>query len=103
MEDEPFPVTVTTTEEKYPEILSSDKATQFIGCSRAYIYHLVHEREIPCYKPTGKHLFFKKSELEDCLLRGRIAANYEISNAADEILNNREIKQPQSWRKSRKG
>jgi excisionase family DNA binding protein len=95
VEDEPLPVVVETPEEKYPELLSANKAAQFIGCSRAYIYHLVHERKIPCYKPTGSRLFFKKSELEECLFRGRQATDYELSNKAEEILNSIEIKRRQ--------
>jgi excisionase family DNA binding protein len=107
MEDEPLPVVVETSKEKYeekhPEFLSTNKAAEFIGCSRAYIYHLVHERKIPCYKPTGKYLFFKKSELEECLFRGRQATDYELLNKADEILNNMETRRMQPRRKNRKG
>jgi excisionase family DNA binding protein len=91
MEDEPpLPVVITTPREEYPEILSTDKAAQFTGFSRTYIYRLVHNQKIPCYKPTGKHLFFKKSELEEFLLHGRQATSSELSDMADDILNNME-------------
>ena len=92
MEEEPPPppVVITTPREEYPEILSTDKAAQFTGFSRTYIYRLVHNQKIPCYKPTGKRLFFKKSELEEFLLNGRQATSCELSDMADEILNNRE-------------
>jgi excisionase family DNA binding protein len=103
MEDEPRAVVPAATKEEYPEHLSVDKAAQFTGYSRSYIYRLIHLGRIPCYKPNGGRLFFKKSELEEFLLSGKKASSYELSNQADEILNSRKPKRPQSRPKNGKG
>jgi excisionase family DNA binding protein len=83
--------------------LSVDKAVQFTGYSRSYIYKLTHSNQIPFYKPTNGRLFFRQSELEDFLLRNKRAANYEISNKANEILNSRETNRVHSRRKNQGG
>jgi excisionase family DNA binding protein len=110
MEDEPLPVVtattpvvIATTKEEYPEWLSTEKVAQFTGYSKAYIYHLVYQRKIPCYKPNGQRLFFKKSELENFLFRGKQATGYELSNKADEILNSNKMKRLQPRPKNGKG
>jgi excisionase family DNA binding protein len=61
-------------------------ASTFTGLSRAYIYKLIHLKKIPCYKPNGGRVFFKKEELETFIFRGKQSADYEISEAADRIL-----------------
>jgi excisionase family DNA binding protein len=101
MENKTLPSHAITETEKYPEFLSVEIAMRYTGYSRSYIYKLVHWNKIPYHKPTGGHLFFKKSELENFLSRGKKAADYEVLEKADEILNNRE--QPQSRRKNPKG
>jgi excisionase family DNA binding protein len=63
------------------------EAAAFTGLSPNYIYKLIHLRKIPCYKPTGGRVFFKREELEEFVFRGRTAADYEISEKADSILN----------------
>jgi predicted DNA-binding transcriptional regulator AlpA len=56
------------------------------GYSRSYIYKLVHWKKIPCHKPHGR-LFFYESEILDFLSRNRQAADYEVSDQANAILN----------------
>jgi excisionase family DNA binding protein len=92
MENKSPPSAVITETEKYPEFLSVEMAMRYTGYSRSYIYKLVHWSSIPCHKPTGGRLFFKKSELENFLLRGKKAADYEVSAMANDILNTGEIK-----------
>jgi excisionase family DNA binding protein len=72
--------------EEYPEILSAEKAARFLGYSKSYIYKLIFEGKIPCYKPRGL-LYFKKSELNDFIMRNRKAADYEVSEMTSAILN----------------
>jgi excisionase family DNA binding protein len=62
-------------------------AMELTGYSRAYLYKLIYLEKIPCHKPTGGRVFFKKSELLDFIYRGKKAADYEVSEAADAILN----------------
>lgn len=41
-----------------------------LGFSKSYMYKLSSAGMIPCYKPTGKTLFFLRSELEAWVKRG---------------------------------
>lgn len=42
------------------------------------MYHLLSNNEIPHYKPRGKNVYFKRTELEDWMLRGRVKTWHEI-------------------------
>ena len=66
--------------------LAIGEAAQFTGLSKAYLYKLVHMGKIPHYKPTGGKVFFKQSELEDFIFRGRRSADYELRERADRQL-----------------
>jgi len=67
--------------------LTVKEAMEFLGYSRSYIYKLVHWKMIPCHKPTGGKLFFKQAELEEFLYRRKQLADYEVTEAAEAILN----------------
>jgi excisionase family DNA binding protein len=82
--EETAPVIVQTTGE-YPDILSMDKAAEFTGYTKSYLYKLIHEGGLSRHG-QGK-IFFKKSELQDFMLQKKKSANYELSATADAILN----------------
>jgi excisionase family DNA binding protein len=63
------------------------EAAEFTGLKLSYLYKLIHLKRIPHYKPTGGRVFFKREELEQFIFRGRSAADYELSEAADRALN----------------
>jgi excisionase family DNA binding protein len=62
-------------------------AMELTGYSRSYLYQLIHFKKIPYHKPNNGRVFFKKSELLDFIYRGKKAADYEVSEQADAILN----------------
>ena len=65
-------------------VLKLDEVTLLTGFSKSYLYKLTSTGGIPCYKPQGKHIFFKKTEIEDWLLQNRKSTIIEI----DEMANN---------------
>ncbi|GHT78553.1 hypothetical protein FACS1894130_05330 [Spirochaetia bacterium] len=69
--------------------LGIKEAAELTGYSRGYIYQLIHWGKIPHHKPTGLKgkVFFKKSELLDFIYSGKKSADYEVSEAAEAILN----------------
>jgi excisionase family DNA binding protein len=67
--------------------LTVEKAADYSGYSKAYLYQLARERKITHYRPCGGKIIFKKKELDDFLFHNRIAAGYEVSADADAILN----------------
>jgi excisionase family DNA binding protein len=64
-----------------------NKVVELLGFSRSYIYKLVCWGKLPCYRPTHGRLFFYESEVMDFLNRNRQAADYEVSEQANSILN----------------
>lgn len=63
------------------EVLNVEEAALMLRVSKSRVYHLVSSREIPHYK-NGKNVLFKKSEIEEWLLRDRIPTNNEIDSKA---------------------
>ena len=68
------------------EILNVSEACEFLDYKRSYLYKLTHLRKIPHYKPNGKKIYFKKSELEELLLRNRVKTDSEIQQEAEDTL-----------------
>jgi excisionase family DNA binding protein len=64
-----------------------NKVMELTGFARSYIYKLVHWKKLPYHKPTHGRLFFYESEVLDFLSRGKRAADYEVSEQANAILN----------------
>ena len=69
------------------EILNFVEACTFLSYSKSYLYKLTHSRRILHYKPNNKMLYFKRSDLEDWLLRNRVKTADEIEKKAiDHII-----------------
>jgi excisionase family DNA binding protein len=56
--------------------ITSFEAAAFLGISTKYLYRLVHNKQIPCYKPTGKRLFFFRNELIIWIKQNKSAKEY---------------------------
>ncbi len=70
------------------EAMNIDDAAAFTGYSKPHLYRLVHTGDLP--RRSGKkngRLFFKRTELEEYMLRKQTHSNAQISAVADEILN----------------
>ena len=65
-------------------VLKLDEVILLTGLSKSYLYKLTSTGGIPCYKPQGKYIFFKKTEVENWLLQNRKSTTIEI----DEMANN---------------
>jgi excisionase family DNA binding protein len=71
----------------FKEALGVEEAAEYTGLSSGTLYILTHEKRIPFYKPLGKKIYFKRSELDAFMFRNKQSADYEISEQADAILN----------------
>lgn len=49
------------------KVLSIDEAAEYTGLKKSYLYILTSQDRIPCYRPFGKKIFFKREELEEFL------------------------------------
>ena len=72
--------------------LGVKEAADFLGLSLGYVRQLVYGKKIPVYKPGGKKLYFKVSDLEAYAYGRRSLADYERNAVADRILNSVEKK-----------
>jgi excisionase family DNA binding protein len=63
-------------------VLNMHEAALLTGLSLSHLYKLTSTGGIPCYKPTGKAIYFNREELEAWMLRGRKVTVEEIEAAA---------------------
>ena len=63
-------------------VLNFSELKLYTNLSESYLYELTSTGGIPCYKPNGKKLYFKKQEIEDWLLSNRKATNIELDELA---------------------
>tara|TARA_B100000214_G_scaffold361046_1_gene324040 strand:- start:72 stop:380 length:309 start_codon:yes stop_codon:yes gene_type:complete len=64
-------------------VLNFSEVKLYTNLSESYLYELTSSGGIPCYKPNGKQLYFKKQEIEDWLLSNRKATNIELDELAN--------------------
>ncbi len=64
------------------EALNVEDVSLLTGLKKQTIYNLIHKREIPCYKPEGRTVRFRKSEINDWLLQNRQRTVAEIDAQA---------------------
>lgn len=64
------------------DVLTMDECSVYTGMAKSYLYKLTSKRAIPFYKPMGKMLFFKRTEIEAWLTQNLIATDAEIEQQA---------------------
>lgn len=65
------------------EVLTSDEAARYMGISKSHLYKLTMRHEIPHYKPTGKVVYFNRTEVEQWLQSNRVATVNEAQAQAE--------------------
>lgn len=68
------------------EVLNFNEACQYLELSHSHLYKLTSAGKIPHYKPNGKKLYFKRTELDNWLLRNRNGSQQEIEQQAADYL-----------------
>lgn len=71
------------------ELLTIDDVCMYTGFSKSYVYKLTSANEIPFYKPNGKSIFFKRSEIDTWVFRNKIRSHDELEQIADERMKHR--------------
>lgn len=74
--------------EKVEEILSLNEAAKFLSASKSFMYKMTSQKIIPHYVPGGKKIFFKKSDLENWLLKNRVPPSSEFETNTECYLSN---------------
>lgn len=63
-------------------VLNIDDVAILMGMSKGYVYQLTHDKKIPFYKPTGKQIYFDRSEVEAWMKRNRVNSVDEAQSKA---------------------
>jgi excisionase family DNA binding protein len=63
-----------------------DEAAEFLNFKKSYLYKLICYGKIPCYRPGGKRVFFKQTDLENFVYRNRQSADFELKEQATQLL-----------------
>lgn len=74
------------------EILSLQEACIYLCISQSHMYKLTSTRKIPHYSPLGKLIYFKRTELNEWVLKNRRSSQEEINIEASGFLKKRRIK-----------
>jgi predicted DNA-binding transcriptional regulator AlpA len=69
------------------ESMNMADAAAFTGYSKGHLYRLVESGELPRRGRAGGRLYFKRSELEELMLRKNRPSNTERDDTATAILN----------------
>lgn len=67
-------------------VLNFDEAAEYTGLSKSFLYKLTSASKIPHFKPSGKNIFFDRTEIETWLKRNPIKTNEEIEREASEYV-----------------
>ena len=65
-------------------VLNFDEIATYTGLSKSHLYKLTSTGGIPCYKPSGKLIYFNKPEIDSWLLQNRKATKAELQDKANE-------------------
>ena len=71
--------------------LNVEQAADFLGLKVSYVYNLVFYGKLAAYKPGGKKLLFKVSDLEKYAYGNKVGGH---SDRADAILNAAQKRNP---------
>ncbi len=68
------------------EYLTIEEAAEYLGCTKSLLYKMTHLHTIPFYKPSGKMVYFEKSELNKWMTQNRSMSDDEINEQANKII-----------------
>lgn len=54
--------------------MTFEAACEYLGVTSGQMYQYTHKNLLPFYKPFGKRLYFKKSEINAIIEEGRVDA-----------------------------
>jgi excisionase family DNA binding protein len=77
-------------ENQRDEYLTFEEGADYLNFSPSYLYKLTHQNKIPFYRPNGKKIRFKRSELNAWIEAKRVPAINELQERAIQDLGRRQ-------------
>ncbi|MCG8321312.1 MAG: helix-turn-helix domain-containing protein [Cytophagales bacterium] len=68
------------------EVLTFSEFCKYCGISESHGYKLTSQNRVPHYKPSGKMVYFKRSEIDDWLLKNPVKTIDQIELEADDYV-----------------
>lgn len=68
------------------ERLTLEEAASYLQLSKSCLYKLTSKKEIPCFKPLGKKIYFNKLELDEWVFAGRVSTIAQVDYSIDSYL-----------------
>ena len=68
------------------EVLSFEEAVKHLNVSKSFLYKMTSEGKIAFSKPSGKLIYFKKTDLDNWMLSNRSESIEEIEMSINEKL-----------------
>lgn len=59
---------------------------KYMGVTKDYVYRLTSNKLIPHYKPMGKKVFFKRTEIEEWLLTNKVNTSDDVESEVEALL-----------------
>jgi excisionase family DNA binding protein len=67
--------------------LTVGEAAEYLSLAKSYVYQLVRMGKLTAFNPGGRHLYFRREDLEKYVLGGQKLSSKELMVQADAILN----------------
>lgn len=72
------------------DVLTLDEASLVLDLKKETVRGMMRNKVLPYYKPNHRHIYFKKSELNDWMLQNRFNTQAEVESYATlHCLNNK--------------
>lgn len=68
------------------EYLDIKETSEYLRLSESALYKMTSRNEIPFYKPGGKKIYFKRSELNEWIEFGKKESNVELTDNLETYL-----------------
>ena len=68
------------------DILTVEEATVYLQLSESCLYKMTSKKEIPFYRPGGKKIYFKKSELQEWVFNSKVESINDLSDEVESYL-----------------
>lgn len=71
---------------QHKEILSFQEALAYLDVSKSFLYKLTSSNNITFFKPSGKLIYFKKSDLDQWILRNESPALESLEEGLNDYI-----------------
>ncbi len=68
------------------EYLTMKEAAEYLQLSESFLYKLKGEEGLTYYKPGGKKIYFKKSDLDSWVEKGKVDCDFEIEQSIEDYI-----------------